>query len=398
MRIISPSVLLLTTKGSESKVHVGIDASNIRAGGGLTHLSEMLSAAQPGKYGISKITVWASVKTLDKLPDRSWLEKVQHPRLDSNPLQRLFWMMNDLDKLATHCDLLYIPGGTFLGRFHPFVVQHQNMLPFEFNERLRLGVLSKSFWRLTVLSVLQRQTFKRADGAIYVSAYGKQIVTEATKVREQPSAVISHGIEDRFFKAPRLHKPLTDYSTHNPFRLLYVSIVNEYKHQWNVANAVARLREKGLPVAIDFVGPARQSSLERLNAVMEKHDPDHTYMKYVPYIPFKELHSVYHNADGFVFASTCENNPNIVIEAMASGLPIACSDRSAMPGILQGAGIYFDPEDTNSICEQLEKLVRSPELRNLYAQKAFEQAKEFSWQRCADETLTFLAQVKNQQS
>ena len=51
------------------------------------------------------------------------------------------------------------------------------------------------------------------------------------------------------------------------------------------------------------------------------------------------------DANLFVFASSCENMPNTLVEAMAIGLPIACSDRGPMPEVLRDGGVYFDPED-----------------------------------------------------
>ena len=51
-------------------VNVGIDASNIRQGGGRTHLIELLAAADPLRDGFSEVCVWGAQDTLDKLPDR----------------------------------------------------------------------------------------------------------------------------------------------------------------------------------------------------------------------------------------------------------------------------------------------------------------------------------------
>ena len=60
-------------------------------------------------------------------------------------------------------------------------------------------------------------------------------------------------------------------------------------------------------------------------------------------------HAVLKRAHLFVFASSCENMPNTLVEAMASGLPIACSDRGPMPEILRDGGTYFDPENEVTI-------------------------------------------------
>ena len=60
---------------------VGVDASNVRAGGGVTHLSSLLGAADPAAFGIERIVVWAGRATLERLPEAAWLGSV--PRIRS---------------------------------------------------------------------------------------------------------------------------------------------------------------------------------------------------------------------------------------------------------------------------------------------------------------------------
>ena len=60
---------------SNVSVVVGIDATNIRAGGGVTHLAELLNAASPETHGFDKVVVWGSPQTLDRVDEQSWLVK-----------------------------------------------------------------------------------------------------------------------------------------------------------------------------------------------------------------------------------------------------------------------------------------------------------------------------------
>ena len=53
---------------------IGVDATNIRIGGGVTHLIELLHAAQPAEHGIERIVVWGGTPTLAALEDRPWLK------------------------------------------------------------------------------------------------------------------------------------------------------------------------------------------------------------------------------------------------------------------------------------------------------------------------------------
>ena len=81
---------------------------------------------------------------------------------------------------------------------------------------------------------------------------------------------------------------------------------------------------------------------------------------------------------------------------MASGLPIACSDRSGMPEVLKDNGRYFDPENTESICRALEELLLSRDLRASLSEDAFQEAQTFSWKECAARTFGFIKDVYNQ--
>jgi glycosyltransferase involved in cell wall biosynthesis len=94
-----------------------------------------------------------------------------------------------------------------------------------------------------------------------------------------------------------------------------------------------------------------------------------------------------------LFASSCEIFGQILTEAMSAGLPIACSNQSAMPELLGHAGVYFDPERPAEIASAIRKLFNSSELRFRLACESFEKVQEYSWKRCADETFSFIAQV-----
>jgi glycosyltransferase involved in cell wall biosynthesis len=76
---------------------------------------------------------------------------------------------------------------------------------------------------------------------------------------------------------------------------------------------------------------------------------------------------------------------------MASGLPIACSDRGPMPEVLKDGGVYFDPEDPTSIESAIRSLLTDPGLRKRVMARAKQLSDEYSWGRCSAETWRFLA-------
>ena len=110
-------------------------------------------------------------------------------------------------------------------------------------------------------------------------------------------------------------------------------------------------------------------------------------------LPYGRIDEIYYKANLAVFASSCENMPNILLEKMAAGLPIACSDRSPMPEILGDDGVYFNPESPAEIASALLKLINSPDLRYKKACASFKKATDFSWDSCSANTFSFFEEV-----
>jgi glycosyltransferase involved in cell wall biosynthesis len=374
-------------------MQIGIDASNLRAGGSITHLSELLKVAQPERHGITRIFVWGGRNILSHLPERAWLESVHEPMLDAPLPARVWWQQTKLSRLAgkANCDLLFVPGGTYLGDFHPFVTMSRNALPFDLSQ-VRLYGASARQLRFLLLRRGQARTFRNADGTIFLDDYARSLVLREVRQLGGPDAVIPHGVSERFRAAPRAQKNLSAYSRHEPFKLLYVSTIDAYKHQWHVAEAVSLLVRKGFPVSLELVGGAHPPSLKRLRRAVARLNA-HEYVHYRGAIPHADLPAVYSHSDAFIFASSCENLPNTLLEAMTAGLPIACSNKSPMPNILGHGGVYFNPEDPAEIAAVLQQLIVSPDARAKYSAAASERARPYTWERCAEETFSFLKQI-----
>ena len=372
----------------------GIDASNIRSGGGLTHLVELLRASDPREHGFERIIAWGSYMTLTQIEDRPWLVKSHQPILDRNLLYRATWQRFQLSRLAKKagCNVLFVPGGSYAGIFSPVVILSQNLLPFEWNELLRYG-WSTTTLKWLMLRHIQSHSLRKAQGAIFLTHYAQHAVLKVSGAPSGATRIIPHGIHARFFRRPREQRSMEDCTDREPFRILYVSIIDMYKHQWHVAEAVMQLVADGLSVALDLVGPAYPPALRRLRAALKRLDPLGTAIRYLGPIPHRDLPQYYRGADGCVFASSCENMPNILLEMMAAGLPVACSNRGPMPEILGDAGIYFDPENLESIKRAIRQLIESPALRARNAHAAFARSSCYSWEQCADSTFRFLADV-----
>jgi len=372
---------------------LGIDASNISAGGGVTHLVENLHNTDPSKFDIDKVVIWSGSKTLAKIENKPWIIKHESKMLNKSLFYRVLWQLFSFDKqIQKECDILISLGGLYFGKFRPYISMSRNMLIFDDIERNRYGI-SYTNIRLRILKTLQIRSFKKAEGTIFVSEYAKKYITPKLKFKLKSDIIIYHGTSDIFKQFPKPQKDISDYTKYKPYKLLYVSSIDEYKHQWNLVEAVANLRESGYYIELQLIGWKKSRPYKKFLKVLEKRDPNNLFIKYYGPVSYNNILEYYKNADAFVYASTCENMPNILIEAMSAGLPIACSNYGSMPEILGEAGIYFNPTSVLETEKALELLVKNLELRKLISFAAYFRSKNFDWKKCSTETFSYISNI-----
>ena len=367
---------------------LGIDAVNIQGGGGLTHLIEVVEHAEPQNHGFDEVIVFGG-KNLDQIGDHPWLNKQKLSDDRIGVVQQISWNRWGARKKLGQCDVVFAPGTTFSDRSVRYVALPQNMLVFDSAESGRFP-LGWTRARYKVLRSIQSRSIRNSVGNIFLSNHAFSSISKfVPSINVKPYAIIHHGVNKRFLESGRVWDLSYTSGSSKTIEILYVSTVNFYKHQWNVVEAVARLRKNGYPVQLKIVGTAHPKAMIRLQqSLAGKQD----FVEYVGEVEYTALHQEYVSADIFVFASTCENMPNILLEAMASGLPIACSDYPPMPEFLKKCGTYFDPISVDSIEETLQRVILDDKLRKSCSQKALAESKLYSWNKTADETFQFLSQ------
>jgi glycosyltransferase involved in cell wall biosynthesis len=377
-------------------MHIGIDASNARSGGIITHIAELLAHCDPPRHGVTKVTVWGGSQILDRIPSRPWIEAVHVPMLERRLPWRSAWQLFERSRVvsAAACDVVFAPSAAPISSFRPYVTMSANLLPFEPRERARYG-WSREGIRFRILQRTMGHTFRESNAVIFLTEHARAVVSSQISLNGSVrTAVIPSGVHHRFRAEPRPARPLSSYSEREPFRFLYVSDIHPYKHPWNVAEAVARLRREGLPVTLDLIGyPIHRPSAEHLDRTLAQLSRETNAIRFLGPLSHDNLPPIYREAGAFVFASTCENLPMTLMEAMASGLPIAASQTRPMPDILGDAAVYFDAEDVTSIADTLRDLAADPARRDAIAQGAYDAAARYSWDECADRTFALLAQV-----
>ena len=111
---------------------------------------------------------------------------------------------------------------------------------------------------------------------------------------------------------------------------------------------------------------------------------------YTDYVSDEELVGLYTNALAFVSPSLEEGFGIPLLEAMACGVPVIAADNSSLGEILGGAGVLYKPNNAKELAKSLREVLGNAALQNQLKRKGLERAKDFSWKKCARETLEWL--------
>jgi glycosyltransferase involved in cell wall biosynthesis len=372
--------------------NLGINASRARSGGAIAHLVGVLRDARPQDFGIRQVHVWSYRKLLAALPDRPWLVKHAPSQLEGSLVRQLWWEWYSLPQQLhqSGCAILLNVDAGSVCRFGPAVTMSRDMLSYEPGEIDRYS-FGREKMRLIALRYVQNMALRSAAGVIFLTRYASRIIQQSCGPLRNVTYV-PHGVGTAFYTDVRKNVSLAE----TPIRCLYVSNALPYKHQWQVVEAVALLRQRGYDLRLELVGGGEGKAQSRLETTIARRDPERKFVTQHSFVPQDTLPQFLSAAHIFIFASSCENMPNTLVEAMAAGLPIACSDRGPMPEVLGDGGVYFDPENPGSIASAIADLVNDLEKRTRLASRARQLANQYSWKRCADETLGFIAQTAAQ--
>jgi glycosyltransferase involved in cell wall biosynthesis len=111
------------------------------------------------------------------------------------------------------------------------------------------------------------------------------------------------------------------------------------------------------------------------------------------HFPAKNLPELYSGADMVVIPSLYEGGGLGVLEAMASGVPVACSRSAALPEIADHAALYFDPENPGDMADRMVTLATNRDTYLECRKEGLLRVEAFSWKRCAEETLRVIQET-----
>lgn len=377
--------------GQMDNLIIGINACRNRSGGARAHLIGVLSELLPEKFGIKEIHVWSYCALLEALPERAWLVRHNPVELEQSLIKQLLWERFRFSREAreSKCTLVINEDAGSVSAFHPSVTMSRDMLSYEPGVMQAYG-FSRDRLRLIALKYVQNWSLRRSIGAIFLTKHAETMIQKSCGELKRV-AIIPHGVGNEFRSL--YERPQWPKKQERRINLLYVSSAQWFKHPWVVVRAVELLRKRNYDVGLMLVGGGAGMPQHLLNTQISRSDPKGEWVQQLSFVPHKEVPALYARADVFVFASGCEAFGITLMEGMAAGLPIACSNRSCLPELLEDGGVYFDPEKAESIADAIERLLSDADLRFRVATRAKELSERYSWSRCANELFRFVVET-----
>jgi glycosyltransferase involved in cell wall biosynthesis len=166
--------------------------------------------------------------------------------------------------------------------------------------------------------------------------------------------------------------------------LLSLSAKRPHKNLLALIGALARIPAAERPVLVLAGYPTAHEAELRARAASEGLDAD---VRFPGWLSAAELEGLWTLAQVFVFPSLYEGFGLPVLEAMARGVPVTCSNASSLPEVAGDAALLFDPHDEAAIADALRRLLADATLREQLRARGLARAGEFTWQRAARLTL-----------
>lgn len=312
---------------------------------------------------VNQYVVFTNLETgADLVPERPNFTLAQQAVRASFRPARILWEQTVLPwSVRRHgLDVLFNPGFTApLVCGCPMVTVFHDLQHKRHPEYFRWFDLP--FWRFFLWA-----SARRSRGIIAVSDATRQDLAKHYGVG---SLAIPHGVEPQFFEIAKRRLP-EDY-------LLCVSTLHPHKNIDRLLRVYAQAPD--LPKLI--ITGLRGFATRQLEAMR----PDS--VQFTGWIPREQLYALYRGARGFIYPSTFEGFGMPVLEAMAAGVPVACSDIPPLREIGGSTVQYFDPTKESAIRDALVRLAAG----GLTTEAAQRRAAEFSWEKCARATLDYLS-------
>ncbi|MDR0597198.1 MAG: glycosyltransferase family 4 protein [Treponema sp.] len=237
------------------------------------------------------------------------------------------------------------------------------------------------------------RALRRLDRIIAVSRWVKQELVERMGVGESIVEVVPNGIDTAaFYPRPRNEDSVTliqPFSFRRPYILCVSRLDHPVKNHVRLIEAFNIFKERTrFPHRLVLAGSdSHHAEVIKNTAESSRFRGD---IFFTGHFPAKNLPELYAGADMAVIPSLYEGGGLGVLEAMASGIPVACSRSAALPEVAEHAALYFDPANPEDMADRMVTIATNRDAYLECRKEGLKRVEAFSWDRCAETTLRII--------
>lgn len=235
---------------------------------------------------------------------------------------------------------------------------------------------------------------KNAAQIVTVSNYEKEKIQSKLKIPDKKIRTIYNACSNHFFSETSAEELETLRVKMNlPERfILFLGNTDPKKNLPNVLLSLAVLKKKN---KLDFTLVMPDFGKENLLKLLRFQGNEHLIenIMLTGYIPNNELPGLYKLSLLFLYPSLRESFGIPILEAMASGAPLICSNTSAIPEIAGEDACYVNPSNPEDIAEKIEEVLKNNSLKNQLVEYGYKRAAMFSWKKTANELLELYNEI-----
>lgn len=375
-----------------------LKADHIAPGGGLTHFNQTckwFARLQPswrfivlGREGQQELFNEYTTN----------FEYHYYKKPSKGKISQFLWGKFELPKLveAHKPDLFFVPGNFSGSKVNcPTVSLVHNIAPFSKRYIAKEKISQKV--KLHILRAVVINSLQKSDGIIFLSRFCQRYFAQFYDTNSNKSITAYHGRPEDQFKFVDDSKTLSIYDIAGEY-ILSVSHIFEYKKMKEMVDGylIALEKNKNLPPLIIAGTPYDDQYKTQILKKVEECGYKNK-VRFIGNVPEKDLSVLYRNCSAFIFSSSLETCSVILIEAMANGCPIICSNKTVMPEVSGHTALYYNPTNSEYLSQLILKVLSDSELSQQLKKKSIDMSLNYSWEKSSEKILSFFCQLLNKE-
>jgi glycosyltransferase involved in cell wall biosynthesis len=285
--------------------------------------------------------------------------------------------------------MAFLANYTWLIQGCPTAATVHDMTTELFPEIFYPGFTQKIFYQM------RKKLLARMDLLVTVSESSRRDIIKYIDIHEQKTAVIYNGVSD-VYQSQALESDsdtLKKYFLEGRPYILYVGALDFRKNLENLLKAFALVKKSsGIVHNLVLAGgsdPSRPDLYPDLSSLAVQYGIENS-IRFLGYVEDCDLPVIYRYAELFVFPSLYEGFGLPPLEAMASGVPVVCSDAASLPEVIGDAGVLVNARVPESIAEAILRILSDKNIASDLRQRGLERARQFTWEAAADKWVNSL--------